>query len=111
MDTNGCKWVCMGMLGCRDTELQQNEEMRDKMGKQVMNVTLWPGKFPRTSCFFELCSEILKHIQTHDLNHISIFMGCVCAWGMVLGGPGIILGLEGLVFTGREELRSSTVVL
>ena len=67
------------------------------MDKQVIIVTLWPGKFPRTSRFCESCSEILKCILTNDLNHILSFVGCVCAWGMALGGAGIVLGLEGLV--------------
>ena len=33
MDINRCRWVYTGVLGCRDTKLQQNEGMRDKIGQ------------------------------------------------------------------------------
>ena len=56
-------------------------------------MTLWPGKFPRTSCFYESCSEILKYILTHDLSHILSFLSCVSTWGVALGGVGDCFGL------------------
>ena len=44
MDTNGCRWVCMGVLGCRDTQLQQNEGMRDKIGQTGHNCDPMDGE-------------------------------------------------------------------
>ena len=32
--TNGCRWVCMGVLGYRDMKSQQNEVIRDKNGQK-----------------------------------------------------------------------------
>ena len=63
MDINRCRWVYMGVLGCRDTKLQQKEGMRDKIGQtgsdcdrmageisQNRHVCVWTGKRGRRDC-------------------------------------------------------------
>ena len=53
--SNRCKWVRMGVGGCvgtwgtRGTTKTRQEET--KMAVNHMVWVIWPGKFPRTSCF------------------------------------------------------------
>ena len=64
---NRCKWVCMGADGCDGT---QGAWGTQKQGRQttfrVLQVriwVLWPGNFPRTSCFGDMCEKCYAWVQ------------------------------------------------
>ena len=52
---NRCKWVWMGVNGCVRVQGVQETQKQDNWGSSRVSQTriwvLWPGKFPRTSCF------------------------------------------------------------
>ena len=52
---NRCKWVRMGADGCVRVqgaqEAQKQGKERQKWSCMTCLLPLWPGKFPRTSCF------------------------------------------------------------
>ena len=63
-DTNRYKWVQMGVDGCDIVCKARGTQKQGKRGafrvSQARNWVLWPGKFPRTSCFGRLgqkCQE------------------------------------------------------
>ena len=55
MVADGCRWVRMRAYGCVGAQATwQNMKTRQKETKTVAHgvvLALWPGKFPRTSCF------------------------------------------------------------
>ena len=63
-DVDGCEWVRMGALGHRmhggGMETRQEEA---KMNLQGIFQWLWPGKFPRTSCFCEFGKKWCEWVQ------------------------------------------------
>ena len=52
---NRCKWVWMGVDGCISAwgacKTQKQGKRRAFSVSQARNWVVWPGKFPRTSCF------------------------------------------------------------
>ena len=64
---NRCKWVWMGVDGCVRVQGVQGTQKQDNWGSFRVSQTriwvLWPGKFPRTSCFDEFVKKWYEWVQ------------------------------------------------
>ena len=64
---NRYKWVCMGADGCVGSQGARGIQKQGKRGvfrvAQVRIWVLWPGKFPRTSCFWRFGEKCKKRVR------------------------------------------------
>ena len=71
MGVDRCGWVRWGTGGMGDTETRQAGGI---YVSNARNWVLWPGKFPRTSCFGRLVQKVAR-VHVHGCR--SIFMGAI----------------------------------
>ena len=84
MGGNGRGWVWPCAMGCRDAGGHKNKASRNINAWAGHNfVALWPGKFPRTSCFAKTTK---KHARSTPDG---------CAW--------IRMGAFGCIYTGGKQ--------
>ena len=52
--TDGCRWVCMGVLGCKDTNEHKNKTKQNKTKMSVqgmLSMDAWTGNFPENTIY------------------------------------------------------------
>ena len=65
--TNRCKWVCAGVGGCVRAQETRGAQKQAKKGAfmdgEASIWALWPGKFPRTWCFWGFVKNGQKWVR------------------------------------------------
>ena len=69
MGKKECEWVRMGADGCVGVPKARETQKEVKQGSfgvlQDRIWSLWPGKFPRTSCFWVFDKKWCRWVQVH----------------------------------------------